>query len=52
MDLNRWTEQHVYYTLTGTAGDLESIRRLGRQWLDKGQSCASSQSVANLSWPA
>jgi hypothetical protein len=46
-----WTE-HIYYTMTGVGSDLESIRRLGRQWLDKGQVCARPQSVANLPWPA
>lgn len=48
MELNRWSERHVYYTLTGVAHDLESIRRLGRQWMDKGQQCARAESIANL----
>jgi hypothetical protein len=51
MDLNRWSERHVYYTLTGVGRDLESIRRLAAQWLGKGHACANPQSVANLSWP-
>jgi hypothetical protein len=48
MELNRWSEKHVYYTLTGTGSDLESIRRLGRQWLDKGAACAGAESIASL----
>ena len=48
MVLNRWTEQHVYYTLTGVAHDLESIRRLARQWLDQGHRCARPESIAAL----
>jgi len=48
MELNRWTERHVYYTLTGVRPDLDSIRRLARQWLDKGDACARPESVADL----
>ncbi len=48
MDLNRWSERHVYYTLTGVGRDLEAIRRLGRQWLDKGAGCANPGSIATL----
>ncbi len=48
MDLNRWSERHVYYTLTGVSRDIESIRRLARQWLDRGHACARPESVANL----
>ena len=51
MELNRWSERHIYYTLTGAGSDLESIRRLAAHWLSKGQACASPQSVAELSWP-
>jgi len=50
MDLNRWSERHVYYTLTGVGKDLESIRRLAARWLGKGKACASPQSVAELAW--
>ena len=49
MDHNRWTERHVYYTLTGVANNLESIRSLARQWLDKGKACARPDSIADLS---
>jgi DNA-binding HxlR family transcriptional regulator len=48
MQLNRWSERHVYYTLTGVGQDLESIRHLARQWLDKGAECARPESVAGL----
>ena len=48
MALNRWSEQHVYYTLTGASGDIESIRRLARRWLDKGRDCANPASIADL----
>jgi hypothetical protein len=48
MELNRWSERHVYYTLTGVGSDLESIRHLGRQWLDKGDRCAGAESIASL----
>jgi hypothetical protein len=48
MALNRWTERHDYYTLTGTAHNVESIRRLARRWLDKGADCANPESVKDL----
>ncbi len=48
MDLNRWSEHHVFYTLTGLSHNVESIRRLARQWLDKGAGCAKPGSIANL----
>ena len=48
MALNRWSERHVYYTLTGTSGDIEAIRRLARRWLDKGRGCANPASIADL----
>ena len=51
MDLNRWTERHVYYTLTGVGRDLDSIRRLARQWLDMGHACARPESAADLPSP-
>jgi len=49
MELNRWSEKHVYYTLTGVAHDVDSIRRLARSWLDQGANCARPESIANLS---
>jgi len=52
MDLNRWSERHVYYTLTGLAHDIESVRHLARQWLDKGAECARAESIADLRWPS
>jgi len=48
MDLNRWSERHVYYTLTGRADDMESIRKLARRWLEQGHGCATPESIAGL----
>jgi len=48
MKLNRWSGRHVYYTLTGVRSDMESIRKLIREWLDPGENCASPDSVAGL----
>ena len=48
MDFNRWTERHVFYVLLGSARDLNSIRRIGRSWLDQGSGCARPESIANL----
>lgn len=48
MDLNRWSERHVYYTLTGVGRDMESIRKLARLWLGQGRRCATPESIANL----
>jgi hypothetical protein len=48
MDFNRWTEQHVFYVLLGSASDWDSIRRIGRGWLDQGRNCARPESIANL----
>jgi hypothetical protein len=48
MDLNRWSERHVYYTLTGLAQDTEHVRRLAKSWLDQGSHCASPESIADL----
>ena len=48
MKLNRWSEKHVYYTLTGLAQDIESIRRLAKRWLDQGDYCARAESIAKL----
>jgi hypothetical protein len=48
MELNRWSERHVYYTLTGMARDMESIRRLARRWLEKEHACATPDSIEGL----
>ena len=48
MEHNKWTENRVFYQLLGVGKDCESIRRLSRKWLDKGEKCASSQSIADL----
>lgn len=48
MDLNRWSERHVYYTLTGVGDSMESIRSLARRWLEKGKACAKPESIASL----
>jgi len=49
MDLNRWTERHVYYTLTGMAHDMASIRRLARHWLEQESACTIPESIEGLS---
>lgn len=51
MDLNRWTERRVFYTLTGVGKNVESIRLLAKTWLDQAGACASPQSVVQLAWP-
>ncbi len=51
MEHDRWSERHVYYTLTGVGRDLKTIRRLAREWLDKGKQCANPGSIAGLDWP-
>ena len=48
MKLNRRTERHEFYTLTGMSHDLESIRKLAREWLDQGNGCAEPESIASL----
>jgi hypothetical protein len=48
MEHNKWTERHVFYQLLGVGKDFESIRRIGRQWLDKGKKCAEAKSIADL----
>jgi hypothetical protein len=48
MELNRWTERHVFYTLTGVARDEATVRSIARRWLDKGSECANPVSVADL----
>jgi hypothetical protein len=48
MDLNRWTERHVFYTLMGTARDTDSIRRITKRWLNKGSLCGNAASIADL----
>jgi hypothetical protein len=48
MELNRWSERHVFYTLTGVAQDIASIRCLARTWLDMGKECARPESIAGL----
>jgi hypothetical protein len=48
MDFNRWTSRHVFYVLLGSADDWDSIRRIGRSWLDQGHGCARPESIAAL----
>ena len=50
MDLNRWSEQHVYYAILGVGKDFESIRKLARQWLEKGLQCARPETAGKLRW--
>ena len=50
MDLNRWTERRVFYTLMGATRDVDSVRRIARRWLlNKGRECANPVSVSDLS---
>jgi len=48
MDLNRWSERHVYYTLTGVGQSVEGVRKLARRWLEQGHGCAKPESIAEL----
>src|ERR1039457_4350974 len=48
MDLNRWSERHVYYTLTGVANNMQSIRQLAKRWLEQGKACTNPESIAVL----
>jgi hypothetical protein len=48
MELNRWSERHVFYTLTGVGQSVESVRKLARRWLEKGHDCAKPESIAAL----
>ncbi|MFA5058260.1 MAG: hypothetical protein WC485_09120 [Opitutaceae bacterium] len=48
MAFNRWTERRVFYVLLGSASDWETIRRIGKGWLDQGGGCARPESIANL----
>jgi len=48
MDLNKWSERHVYYTLIRVGETLESVRGLARQWLDRGSGCANAQTISDL----
>ncbi len=50
MNLNRWSEQHVYYALLGVGKDFNSIRKLARQWLEKGAKCANPDDAGKLDW--
>jgi hypothetical protein len=51
MELNRWSERHVYYALIGAGSDFESIRKLARRWLESAPKCASAETVQKLPWP-
>ena len=51
MELNAWSERHVYYTLVGCARDIDGIRRTATQWLDQGVDCARPESAAKLRSP-
>jgi hypothetical protein len=48
MELNRWSERHVYYTLTGMAENVDQVRGLAKSWLDQGTNCARPESVEHL----
>ena len=48
MELNKWSESHVFYTLSGVAKDIKTIREIGRAWLDQGELCSSPESIKTL----
>jgi hypothetical protein len=48
MEHNRWSEKHIFYTLSGVAKDLASIREIGRKWLDKGSRCGAPESIEDV----
>ncbi len=48
MKFNRWTARRVFYVLLGSAANWDDIRRVGRNWLDKGKECARPKSIADL----
>lgn len=48
MDLNRWTASRVFCVLLGAAKDDDTVRRIGRAWLDKGKDCANPESLSGL----
>lgn len=48
MTFNRWTEKRVFYVLLGSATNSSEIRRIGRNWLDKGTGCAQPESIADI----
>ena len=50
MELNRWSERHVYHTLLGVGADFASIRKLAKQWLEKDRKCANPDTVRKLKW--
>ena len=48
MDLNQWTARRVFYVLLGAASDWDEVRRIGKNWLDKGADCSRPESIADL----
>jgi hypothetical protein len=50
MELNRWSEQHIYYTIQGVGGDFASIRKLAKQWLQTGRNTANPDNAGGLKW--
>ncbi len=48
MELNRWSEKHIYFALHGAGKDFEAIRALAKAWLRKGARCADPASVEVL----
>jgi hypothetical protein len=48
MELNKWSEKHVFHTISGVAKDIKTIRGIGRKWLDQGELCLSPVSVGNI----
>ncbi|HBG28944.1 MAG: hypothetical protein A2Y10_03550 [Planctomycetes bacterium GWF2_41_51] len=48
MQLNKWTENRIFYVLLGTADDWNEIRSIGKKWLDKGSACTSPDKIKHL----
>jgi hypothetical protein len=48
MELNRWSENQIFYVLLGSATDWKEIHRIGREWLDQGAECARPESIAGI----
>ena len=48
MDANRWTERRTFCVLLGAAKTWEDIRRIGKNWLDKGDACVKPESISDL----
>jgi hypothetical protein len=48
MKLNRWTAHRAFCVLLGSARDCDEVRRIGRNWLDKGKRFTRPESISDL----